>query len=163
MSGRTLEKRSSKKRAPPYSKETFQMYDVWLSKFLLIHHIIYASIGDNLENFYKILDEKFFEWLNKDRNFSKFMFEIKREFMAIADEVLLFEIMFDSFKKQENYFIIPVFREKSESESDIDIDSYPEPDPPCYSLIEEKQVSQESISDIENPLYDDDYYLSFFS
>jgi hypothetical protein len=110
------------------------------------------------------------------------MFEIKKEFMLMTDEVLLFEIIFDRFKKKENHFIIPVFQK--ENESDVEIDSYPDQEP-FYNLIEESQVSQEYIidsdieidsypliekirvsqeyiSDIESSECDDDYYISFF-
>lgn len=179
MSGITLEKRTSKKCTLLYSNETFPMYDIWLKKFLSIY-----QIGNNLEKFYKILYEKFFEWLNQPKNSSKFMFEIKKEFMSMADEVLLFEIIFDRLKKKENHFIIPVFQK--ESESDVEIDSYPDQEPfynlieesqvsqeyiidsdsdieiDSYPLIEEIRVSQEYISDIESSECDEDYYISFF-
>ena len=117
------------------------MYTIWLKDFFIIHHKIYEFIGDNLENFYKILDDKFFDWLNYSKNSSKFMFEIKRKFMTIA-----YEIMFERCNKRED---------------DNEIDDYPDPEP-CYNLMEERQVLQEHVSDNESSNYDNEFYLSFF-
>ncbi len=74
--------------------------------------------------------------------------------MAIADKVLIYEIMIERFKNSENKFVIPVFEKNSDSESDVEIDSYPDPEP-CYNLMEERQVLQEHVNDNE-------FYLSFF-
>jgi hypothetical protein len=157
----SVSSKKAKKCSFYFTKDSFSMYDVWLKDFFFIHNTIYEFIGDNLENFYKIFDERFFDWLNHPKNSSKFMFEIKKEFMAIADEVIIYEIMIERFKNSENKFVIPVFEKNSDSESDIDIDSYSDPDP-CYNLMEERQVLQEHVSYNENSNYDNEFYLSFF-
>lgn len=161
--GLDYEKRPAKKRLLSYTKGTFQMYDVWIREFFMIHHTIHAYIGDSLENFYKILDEKFFEWFNQPKNYSKFMFEIKKKFMDMADEVLLFEIM---VKKIKNPILIdlsvseerhmPHVNISEEIESDYDIDDFSDPEP-SYNLMEECHVP-----DIESSTCDENYYSSFF-
>lgn len=163
--GIEFDEKSAKKRSIVYTKENFRMYSTWFNEYFTIHNIVFESIGDNLDNFYKVFDTKFFDWLNKPKNNSKFMFEIKKEFMVIADEVILFEIMIERFKKSENRFVIPVLKESSESESDhdiYDIDYFSDHDP-CYNLMEERQIPEEYTSDIESTNYDDQYYLSFFT
>ena len=136
-------KKQAKKCFFEYTKDNFPMYTIWLKDFFYIHHKIYEFIGDNLENFYKILDDKFFDWLNYSKNSSKFMFEIKRKFMTIA-----YEIMFERCNK---------------SEDNNEIDDYPDPEP-SYNLMEERQFIQVCNDiDIEIPDYDDNYYLSFFN
>ena len=144
------------------------MYAIWIKDFFIIHHTIYEYIGDSLENFYNILDEKFFEWLNQPKNYSKFMFEIKKNFMAIADDILIREIM---IKKLKNPFLIELNRIDyssvpelyiSESKYDYDIDYFSDSEP-CYNLMEENHIPDEIISEDDVPNYDDKYYSSFFS
>ena len=157
-------RKKAKKCSFHFTKESFSMYDAWIKDFFMVHHIVFESISNNLENFNKALETKFFDWLNQPKNYSKFMFEIKKEFMAIADEALLYEIMVERFKKSENQFVISISEEDSKSinESDNEIDSYWDPEP-CYNLMEERQeIHQEYTSEIENSNYDDDFYMSFF-
>jgi len=159
-------RKKAKKCSFYFTKDTFSMYDTWMKDFFMIHRNIFELIGDNLENFYKVLETKFFDWLNYPKNSSKFMFEIKKEFMEMADEVLLYEIMVNRFKKSENQFIIPIVQENSisDSESDIDIDSYSDPEPePYYNIFDEPNNLNENLSDVEVSNYDDEYYLSFFT
>jgi len=154
----------SKKNAVLYTKENFSMYSSWFKEFFMIHHRIYNCIGENLDNFYRNFDNKFFDWFNQPKNLSKFMFEVKKVFMEMADEILLQEIMIERLKNSENRFVIPVFQEedsKSINESDVEIDSYSDPEP-CYNLMEERQILQENISDIESSNCDDEFYMSFF-
>lgn len=157
-------RKKAKKCSFHFTKESFSMYDAWIKDFFMVHRNIFELIGDNLENFYKVLETKFFDWLNQPKNYSKFMFEIKKEFMAIADEALLYEIMVERFKKSENQFVISISEEDSRSinESDTEIDSYSDPEP-CYNLMEERQeILQEYTCEIESSNYDDDFYMSFF-
>lgn len=157
-------RKKAKKCSFHFTKESFSMYDAWIKDFFMVHHIVFESISNNLENFYKVLETKFFDWLNQPKNYSKFMFEIKKEFMAIADEALLYEIMVERFKKSENQFVISISEEDSRSinESDTEIDSYSDPEP-CYNLMEERQeILQEYTCEIESSNYDDDFYMSFF-
>lgn len=164
--GIILKKRPAKKSALSYTKETFPIYAIWIRDFFMIHHTIYQYIGDSLENFYNILHNKFFEWLNQPKNYSKFMFEIKKEFMDMADDVLIREIM---VKKIKNPFLIdlsdleerhmPHVNISEDIDHDYDIDYFSEP--------EEKHVPQanisESESECESSTCDDNYYSSFFS
>jgi len=153
--------KKAKKCSFHFTKQSFSMYDSWIKDFSMINKNIFELIGDNLENFYKVLETKFFDWLNQPKNYSKFMFEIKKEFMEMADEVLLYEIMVNRFKKSGNQFVIPVLEKNSDSESDVEIDSYSDPEP-CYNLMEERPAFQEQLSDVESPNYDDEFYSSFF-
>lgn len=163
MSNQTYEK-SSKIRSLAYSKDTFPMYAIWFNDFFHVHNQTVAFIRENLENFHKKFDKIFFEWLNQSKNRSKFMFEIRKEFMAIADEVLLKEIMEYQLKKSEYCFIIgPLqkyleFFAEDESPIDCDIDNYPDTNP-NYRLFEEQSIIQ---THIEETNIDDNYYLSFF-
>jgi hypothetical protein len=148
--GLNLKKRPAKKRLLSYSKETFPMYAIWIREFFIIHHTIYEYFGDSLENFKNILHDKFFTWLNQPKNYSKFMFEIKREFMDMADDVLIREIM---VKKLKNPVLIDLsdleeFHIPYVNTSESDIDDF---------------SSQENISESVSSTCDDNYYSSFFS
>ena len=54
------------------------------------------------------------------------MFEIKKEFMAIAEDVLLHVLLKNQFKKTDNCFVIGPFQEYlefiSREDSDINLD-----------------------------------------
>jgi hypothetical protein len=164
--GLNFKKRPAKKRL--LSKDNFSMYAIWIKDFFMIHHTIYQYIGDSLENFYNILDDRFFMWLNQPKNNSKFMFEIKREFMDMADDILIREIM---VKKLKNPILLDLnenLEERhipqaniAESESDYEIDYFSDPEP-CYDLMEERHIPDEVISEIEISTYDENYYSSFF-
>jgi hypothetical protein len=160
--GLDFKKRPAKKRL--LSKDTFPMYEIWIREFFMIHHKIYQYIGDSLENFYNILDEKFFTWFNQPKNNSKFMFEVKKEFMDMADDVLIREIMVKKLKNpvlidlsvpEERY--IPKTNITEEIENDIDDLSEPE-----ESHVTQANIS-ESESESEGSNCDDNYYSSFFS
>ena len=154
----------AKKRLLSYSKDTFQMYDVWFKDFFKIHNQIFEFISDNLENYYKKFDEIFFEWFNQPKNRSKFIFEVKKEFMAIADEVLLHEIIDYQQKKTQYCFVIGPFQKyleliaNDESPIENDIDMYPDINPD-YRLLENHAIIQDYI---EENNFDDKYYSSFF-
>ena len=166
--GLNFKKNPGKKSLFLYSKDTFPMYATWIKDFFLIHRKIYQYISDSLENFYNILDEKFFEWLNQPKNNSKFMFEIRKEFMNIADDILLHEIMVKNLK---NPILLDLNENPEErhipqadiveSESDYEIDYLSDPEP-CYNLMEDRHILDEFISDIESSTYDENYYSSFF-
>ena len=158
-----LSEKPAKKRLLSYSKNTFPMYAIWFKDFFKIHNQTYEFISKNLENYYKKFDEIFFEWLNKPINRSKFMFEIKKEFMIIADKVLLHEIMDYQLKISQHIFVIGPIQKYLEFignndipiDGDIDMFSDNELDSePDYSLLETIYV--------EECIVDDDYYLSFF-
>lgn len=159
--GINFEKRPEKKRllSCKYTKETFPMYAIWIKDFFIIYHTIYEYIGDILENFYNILDEKFFEWLNQPKNYSKFMFEIKKIFMDMADYILIHEIM---VKKLKNPVLIDLSDLEERHMPHVNISEEIEHD---YLEPEEIHVSQANISESESEssTCDDNYYSSFFS
>jgi hypothetical protein len=164
MSNQIFEK-PAKKRSLSYSKDTFPMYSIWFNDFFKIHNKTFAFISENLDNYQKKFDLIFFEWLNQPKNQSKFMFQIKKEFMAIADEVLLQEILIEQYRKTQYCFVIGPFQkylefvENDDSRIDIDIDMYPENEP-NYSLLEKQPNIQDYNEEIN---IDDDDYLSFFN
>ena len=150
--GLNFKEKPAKKRLLTYSKDTFPMYAIWIKEFFMIHRTIYEYIGDSLEIFYNILDEKFFTWFNQPKNYSKFMFEIKRIFMNMADDVLIHEIIVKKLKNpvlidlsvpEERH--IPDVNITEEIESDYEINDFSDPEP-CYNLIEDNVLC-----------YDDDY------
>ena len=155
---------TSKKKTISYSKHNFPMYEVWFKDFFKIHNQIFEFIGENLENFYQKFDEIFFEWFNQHKNQSKFMFEVKKEFMAIADEVLLYEISDYQQKKTQYCFVIGPFQKylefiaNDDSPIQDDIDMYPDINPD-YSLLENHPIIQNITEEND---FDDKYYLSFF-
>jgi hypothetical protein len=132
-------------------------------------------LEENRHDYYQILEKKFFDWLNDDKN--KFMFEIKKEFMAIAEDVLLHVLLKNQLKKTENCFVIGLFQEYLEfvsredsdiildlyDNNDIDIDSQPDIEQ-CYHLLEENNV--QAVLEVEKcddkSYVDDKYYKSFF-
>lgn len=154
----------AKKRSLSYCRDTFPMYDIWFKDFFKIHNQIFEFISDNLENYYNKFDEIFFEWFNQPKNMSKFMFEVKKEFMAIADEVLLHEIMDYQQKKTIYCFVIGPFQKylefiaNDDSPIQDDIDMYPDINPD-YSLLENHPIIQDYIEEND---FDDKYYSSFF-
>jgi hypothetical protein len=164
--GFDFEKRPAKKRLLSYSKDSFPIYAIWIREFFMIHNTIYQYIGDSLENFYNILDEKFFEWLNQPKNYSKFMFEIKKEFMDMADDILIREIMVRKLKNPVLIDLpdleeihIPRVNISEEIEHYYDIDEFSEPE---ESYVSQLNIS-ESESESDSSTCDDNYYSSFFS
>ena len=171
-------KKKSRKYIKQYNKDNFSMYYTWLIEFNNTHKIVLDYLEENIQEYYHILEKKFFNWLDEDRNKLKFMFEIKKEFLAIAEDVLLHVLLKNQLKKTENCFVIGPFQEYLEfisredsditldlyDDKDIDIDSHPDIEP-SYHLLEGKynqsilEVEEES-DDKSN--VDDKFYQSFF-
>jgi hypothetical protein len=156
-------KKKSRKYIQQYDKDNFSMYNTWVIEFNNTHTMVLGYLEENKHDYYQILEKKFFNWLNEDKNILKFMFEIKKEFMIIADKVLLHEIMDYQLKISQYIFVIGPFQKYLEfiGNNDIpidgDIDMFSDSDPdiePDYSLLETNYV--------EECIVDDDYYLSFF-
>jgi hypothetical protein len=70
----------------------FPLYTMFCEEFMKMHFGVETFLGDAIQNFHELLKMKFFEWLNFRKNSQKMVYEIKREFMCIADAVLLFEL-----------------------------------------------------------------------
>ena len=103
---------SERSRTPPtkgkktLSKENFPLRNESLKEFLKMHQGIGVFLGERMETFFQKLDEKFFQWLNYQKNSEKMMYEIKKEFMIIADALLLFEVMNEQRKQTPTGFVI---------------------------------------------------------
>jgi hypothetical protein len=165
-------KKKSRKYIRQYDKDNFFMYNTWLIEFNNTHKIVLGYLQENKQDYYLIFEKKFFTWLNEDRNILKFIFEIKKEFMAIAEDVLLHVLLQNQLKKTKNCFVIGLFQKYLEfvanedldinldlyDNEDLDIDSHPDIEP-SYHLLEEQVVIEECY---ENTVIDDEYYLSFF-
>jgi hypothetical protein len=76
-----------------YSASDFPWFFIFLNEFMMRHHGLDGFLGEqSMQNFHQLLDAKFFEWLNYRKNSDKKIYEIKREFMSIAEAVLFFEL-----------------------------------------------------------------------
>lgn len=93
------------------SKENFPLMNEFLKKFMKTHKGIGVFLGERMERFFLKLDKKFFQWLNHQKNSEKMTYEIEKEFMIIADALLLFEVMNEQRKKTSTGFIIGPFQE----------------------------------------------------
>jgi hypothetical protein len=170
-------KKKSRKYIQQYNKDNFCMYNIWIIEFNDTHKIVLGYLEENNQDYYQILEKKFFNWLNEDRNILKFMFEIKKEFIAISEDVLLHVLLKNQLKKTENCFVIGPFQEYLEFVSredsdisldlydndDIDIDSHPDIEP-CYHLLEEN--NDHAVLEVEEcddkSYVNDKFYQSFF-
>jgi len=56
------------------------------------HSDVENFLGDHMQNFCQMIESVFFNWLNHLQNSQRIFYEIKREFMCIAEAVLLFEL-----------------------------------------------------------------------
>jgi len=76
-----------------YSAENFPLFIILINIFMSRHPGVEDILGEGpMQNFRKLLEKMFFEWINHRHNAQKWVFEIRREFMSIAEAVLLFEI-----------------------------------------------------------------------
>jgi hypothetical protein len=170
--------KKSRKRFLQYDKYNFSMYNIWIKEFDDTHKILISYLGEDIQNYYKRMEKEFFDWFNETKNKSKFMFEIKKEFMAIADDVLLHILLQYQLKKTENCFMIGPFQKYLEiianedtdinldlyDNIDMEIDSHPDIEP-SYHLLEENndKIAMEEENYVDDKSYvDDKYYKSFF-
>jgi len=168
-------KKKSRKYIKQYDKDNFSMYNTWVIEFNNTHTMVLGYLEENIQDYYHILERKFFNWLNEDKNILKFMFEIKKEFLAIAEDVLLHVLLRNQLKKTENCFVIGPFQKYlefvSREDSDITLDLYDiddinlHPDiEPNYHLLEENNSCAviEEEERYDKSYQDDKYYQSFF-
>ncbi len=168
-------KKKPRKYFHQYNKDNFPMYNIWIIEFNNTHKMVLGYLEEGIIDYYNIFEKNFFDWLNNDKNKFKFMFEIKKEFLAIAEDVLLHVLLKNQLKKTENCFVIGPFQEYLEFISredsditldlydDINIDSHPDIEP-CYHLLEEKyNQSTLEVEEFDDKSYvDDKFYQSFF-
>lgn len=110
----------SASRTPPtkekemknYSADNCPLTQIFLGEFLKKHPKISDFLEEGeMQNFYKLLNKRFFEWINLRQNSKKMVYEIKREFMSIAEAVLLFEVTNKQQRLTPHGFVIGPFQE----------------------------------------------------
>ena len=168
-------KKKPRKYFHQYNKDNFPMYNIWIIEFNNTHKMILGYLEEGIIDYYNIFEKNFFDWLNDDKNKFKFILEIKKDFLAIAEDVLLHVLLKNQLKKTENCFVIGPFQEYlefiSREDSDItldlydnknlDIDSHPDIEP-SYHLLEENN-DQTVFEEYDDKSYvDDKFYQSFF-
>jgi len=167
--------KKSRKNFLQYNKHNFSMYNVWIKEYDDTHKILISYIGEDIQNYYKRMEKYFFDWFNEKKNKSKFLFEVKKEFMALADDVLLHVLLHHQLQRTDNCFMIGPFQKYLEiianedteinldlyDNDDIEIDSYPDIEP-CYHLLEGNNIQAELEEYDDKSYVDDKYYKSFF-
>ena len=99
-----------------YSPDNFPLKQSFLKEFIQRHSGIQEFLGEGLiQNFLQLVDRKFFLWLNYHQNSEKIVYEIKREFMCIAEEVLLQEVTNQQRRLTPFGFVIGPFQKMLES------------------------------------------------
>lgn len=94
-----------------YSPDNFPLKQLLLKEFMQIHSRIIDFLGEKpIQKFFKLLDKNFFQWLNYRQNSQKIEYEIKREFMNIAESVLIFEVTNQQRKLTQFGFVIGPFQ-----------------------------------------------------
>jgi hypothetical protein len=102
----------TKKKKKIYSADNFPLKQGFLIEYLQKHPNICVFLNEEeMQNFHKLLDELFFNWLNHRQNSKKILYEIRREFMSIAEAVLLFEVTNKQRKLTPHSFVIGPFQE----------------------------------------------------
>ena len=103
---------TKEKKRKNYSADNFPLTQIFLREFLKKHPKISEFLEEGeMQNFYKLLNNHFFKWLNYRNNSQKMVYEIKREFMSIAEAVLLFEVTNKQQRLTPHGFVIGPFQE----------------------------------------------------
>jgi len=90
-----------------YSAGNFPMFQVFIKEYLRNHNKIIEFLGEEkMQSFYTLLNEHFFNWLNYRQNSQKMVYVIKREFMSIAESVLLLEVTKEQQRLMPQGFVI---------------------------------------------------------
>ena len=96
-----------KDREKIYSNDNFPLKQIFIKEYLQKHPRISDFLGEQgMQNFDTLLNERFFEWINLRQNSKKMVYEIKREFMSIAEAVLLFEVTNEQRRLTPHGFVI---------------------------------------------------------
>jgi hypothetical protein len=102
----------TKEKEKIYSADNFPLKQRFLIEYLQKHPKINVFLNEEeMQNFHKLLDELFFNWLNHRQNSKKILYEIRREFMSIAEAVLLFEVTNKQRKLTPHSFVIGPLQE----------------------------------------------------
>lgn len=112
-----------------YSAANFPLFIVFRKDFMKRHPGVDVFLGvQPMQSFRQLLEVKFFEWLNHHQNAQKTVYEIRREFMSLAEAVLLFEIGNHQRRLTPFGFVIGPFQKILEQMAEKD-------DPPCFGVI----------------------------
>jgi len=117
-----VSKSSNDSNGTPPTKEkihltsaNFPMYTLFFMEFMNRHPDVEGFLGESLlqnplQNFHQLLERLFFNWLNYRQNSKRTVYEIKREFMCIAEAVLLFELANQQRRLTPSGFVIGPFQ-----------------------------------------------------
>ena len=165
LSLKAISKSTPESQTPPtkekekiYSADNFPSKQRFLIEFLQKHPKISVFLDEGeIQNFHKLLDELFFNWLNHRQNSQKIVYEIKREFMSIAEAVLLFEVTKKQRKLTPHGFVIGPFQKILEAfAADIEprnLEVMPYSQPLCNP-----QISK--LADTRRQIWEDEVRLS---
>lgn len=105
-----------KKTDKIYSTDNFPEKWTFFEEFMKNHPDVSKFLGEkSMQNFYNILDYNFFNWLNNRKKSIKSLYEIKREYMNIAEKVLLLEITNKQRSLTPHGFVIGPFQKYLEA------------------------------------------------
>ena len=118
LSLKAISKSTPESKTPPtkekekiYSADNFPSKQRFLIEFLQKHPKISEFLEEGeMQNFHSMLDELFFKWLNNRKNSKKMVYEIRREFMSIAEAILLFEVTNKQQRLTPHGFVIGPFQ-----------------------------------------------------
>ena len=186
LSLKAISKSTPESKTPPtkekekiYSADNFPSKQRFLIEFLQKHPKISEFLEEGeMQDFHKLLDELFFKWLNHRKNSQKMVYEIKREFMSIAEAVLLFEVTNKQRKLTPHGFVIGPFQEILKLfEADIDPEVMPYSQPLLLlqtSTLDDtlRQIREDAVRlagveasfdmDVESPNFDVSAFLNFW-
>lgn len=152
-----------------YSASNFAWFVVLLNEFMMRHPGIESFLDvSSMQNFRKLLEDKFFIWLNYRKNSQKMIYEIKREFMSIAEAILIFELANHQRRLTPFGFVIGPFQKMLELIADendtvnfgVIPNSRPLSSPPVSILEDTKLHIQDDelrLSGVE--LFDDEEFI----
>jgi hypothetical protein len=94
-----------------YSTDNFPNKLEFFKEYIQKHPRITEFIGEEgMQNFHKFLDEHFFQWLNYRQNSQKMVYEIKHQFMRIAEAILFLEVAKEQRRLTPHGFVIGAFQ-----------------------------------------------------
>jgi hypothetical protein len=148
----------TKEKEKIYSADNFPSKQRFLIEFLQKHPKISEFLEEEeMQNFHKLLDELFFKWLNYRQNSQKMVYEIKREFMSIAEAVLLFEVTKKQRKLTPHGFVIGPFQKILEAFA-ADIEPLNPEVMPYSQPLCNPQISK--LADTRRQIWEDELRLS---
>lgn len=141
-----------------YSAVNFPLFIIFRNDFMKRHPGVVEFLGlQPMQNFDQLLEKMFFDWLNYRKNAQKMVYEIKREFMSIAEAVLLFELGNHQRRLTPFRFVIGPFQltlqQMAEEDSPFNFGVIPYSRPLCSPPISK-------FEDTKLQIHEDDMRLS---